>query len=71
MSSKIRFFNQPEQKKRILCGEQKTCPFCKAGIPRQVMFQTYDMETGQTTSVSMSEEMYNKIMGKKGGEDVS
>ena len=71
MSSKIKFFNQPEQKKRVSCEDPKTCPFCKAGIPRQIMVPMYDLTTGLITSLTMSEKMYNKIMDKKGGEDVS
>lgn len=57
--------------KRKLCENPETCPFCKAGIPRQVTFPMYDMETGQTTMFTMSEQMYKKMMDQKGGEDVS
>ena len=56
------------KRKRVLCEDPATCPFCEVGIERKVEFQIWDEQDKVMRSITMPEKVYNKIMDKKGGE---
>ena len=56
------------KRRRVVCKDPTTCPFCQAGIERKVQFQIYDIVDNVTRTITMPEKLYNKMMEKKGGD---
>ncbi len=45
------------------------CPYCKAGIPRKVLVEIFNLQTRKTFFWDMPEKMHNRILkvGSKNG----
>ena len=52
-------------KPKIKVNKGMDCPYCKMGIPRQVLVPIFDLQTRKTFLWDVSEKIFNRVFKKE------